>query len=126
MGEGQKIAGLQQVEHGGRHILPFPKGLRLCIIGMVLRVTVKIKLGLFDILVVQCFEFLFHNDTTKHELLYCYYTTNLDNVNREREKYEDCFAQLCGAVKTTQEKQKNDTGWDGGAFRLYRQPLSAD
>lgn len=52
------------MKHGGGHIAPFPKGLRLCIIGSVLRVIVEIQAGFAGFLEVKRFEFFFHDSTT--------------------------------------------------------------
>ena len=64
MGEGEEIAGFQEVKYGGGHISPFPKGLRLCIIGLVFRVMVKVQPELVNFLGVERFEVFFHDGTT--------------------------------------------------------------
>ena len=53
MGEGEKIAGVQEIVYGVGHISPFPKGLRLCIIGLIFRVVVKVQPGLIDFLDIE-------------------------------------------------------------------------
>ena len=55
MGEGEIIACVQKVKHGGGEIAPFPKSLRLCIIGLVLRVAVEIQPGQTGFLEVERF-----------------------------------------------------------------------
>ena len=45
MGEGQGIAGIQEMEEGGGHFSPFPKGLGLCIIQLVVRVLLEVQAG---------------------------------------------------------------------------------
>ena len=52
MGKSQIIAGVQKVKKGLGHIALFPKGLRLCIIGLIVPVAIEIQAGPLDFLVV--------------------------------------------------------------------------
>ena len=60
MGEGQGIAGIQEMEEDGGHFSPFPKGLGLCIIQLVVRVLLEVQAGRLRFQVIEGFYLFVH------------------------------------------------------------------